>query len=105
VQTKPAPRAGKENGGKGKGLGEYQMFVKENMRKVKVENPGSPQKEIMGLVGKKYQEYKASKLNEKSSLVESIDIVEEAESRERTPGEDRVEFVARRLDFLDLTRE
>jgi predicted SprT family Zn-dependent metalloprotease len=102
VQTKPVPRAGKENGGKEKGLGEYQMFVKENMSRIRQENPGSPQKEIMGLVGKKYQEYKASKLNEKMSTVEAVEEV--VASRERTPEEDGADFVARKLDFLDLTR-
>jgi hypothetical protein len=96
---------GKENGGKEKGLGEYQIFVKENMSRVKQENPGSPQKEIMSLVGKKYQEYKASKLNGAMTAVEMVDIVAYVESRQITPEQERVAFVSRKLDFLDLTRE
>lgn len=105
VQTKPVPRHGKDNGGKEKGLGEYQMFVKENMCRVREENPGSPQKEIMSLVGKKYQEYKASKVNGSMTSVEMVDIEEEVRSREITPEQERAAFVSRKLDFLDLTRE
>ncbi|KAH8791635.1 SprT-like family-domain-containing protein [Hyaloscypha finlandica] len=104
-QTKPVPRVGKENGGKEKGLGEYQMFVKENMSRVKQENPGSPQKDIMSLVGKKYQEYKASKLNEAMTAVEMVDIMAYVESRQITPEQERADFVSRKLNFLDLTRE
>jgi predicted SprT family Zn-dependent metalloprotease len=95
VQTKPVPR------GKGAGVGEYQVFVKENMRIVKEENPGSPQKDIMGLVGKKYQEYKASKLKEKS--VESVSVDEVVGSKEATPEGDELGLVVRKLYFLDLT--
>ncbi|KAK3319797.1 SprT-like family-domain-containing protein [Cercophora scortea] len=47
-QTKPVPRA---NGGK---RSEYQDFMKEQMRVVKEENPGSPQKEIMKLVASRW---------------------------------------------------
>lgn len=90
VQTKPAPRAGD---GKEKVVSGYQQFVKENMKLVREENPGSPQKEIMGLVGKKYQEYKARKLREGSEEVLG--------SKEGTP--DEVGDVVRKLDFLDLT--
>ena len=93
VQTKPVPR--KEGGGGG--LTSYQAFVKENMKIVREENPGSPQKEIMGLVGKKYQEFKASKLKE--SDVRSVDVVD---SKEGTPDDD-LGTVVRKLDFLDLT--
>jgi predicted SprT family Zn-dependent metalloprotease len=105
VQIKPVPRVGKENGGKEKSLGEYQMFVKANMTRVREENPGSPQKEIMSLVGKKYHEYKASKLNGSMTTVEMINTVEGLESRQLTPEQDRAAFISRKLDFLDLTRE
>ncbi|TAQ85821.1 hypothetical protein B7494_g5834 [Chlorociboria aeruginascens] len=98
IQTKPAPRNG---GGK---MNEYQAFVKENMKKVMKENPGSPQKEIMGLVGKRYQNYKASKdLNSQS--MESVD-TEEGESTTvegEYLGQGVIEPVARKLEFLDLT--
>lgn len=87
VQIKPVPR-GK---GAGKGENEYQLFVKENMKKIREEYPGSPQKDIMGLVGKRYQEYKATKA---AKAGENLD------SKEGTP---ELEVVSRKLDFLDLT--
>ena len=61
-QTKPAPRgkaagtgagAGegqKAGGGTKKAPSEYQLFMKEEMKRVREENPGSPQKDIMKLV-------------------------------------------------------
>jgi predicted SprT family Zn-dependent metalloprotease len=96
AQTRPVPR-----GGDGKGVpNEYQTFVKENMKLVREENPGSPQKEIMGLVGKRYQEYKASKLRE-GSMESGSGMVY---SKEGTPAdEDEVGDVVRKLDILDLT--
>jgi len=33
--------------------------MKENFSRIKAENPGKPQKELMGLVGKEYREAKA----------------------------------------------
>ncbi|KAF7876628.1 hypothetical protein EAF04_001713 [Stromatinia cepivora] len=90
VQIKPVPRGkatGKEN--------EYQVFVRENMKRIREENPGSPQKDIMGLVGKRYQEYKASKAAKAG--------VEMAHSKESALDDEEVEVVSRRLDFLDLT--
>lgn len=102
VQTKPVPRAGN---GTAK-VGEYQLFVKENMKKVRNENPGSPQKEIMGLVGKRYQEFKASKLGREKCLEKvSVDEIGVGGSREDTPEDEdeKLGFVARKLDFLDLT--
>jgi len=95
VQTRPVPR----NGGT---VSEYQMFLKENMKIVKKENPKSPQKDILGLVGKKYQEFKANKAAGKSE--ESVEITEvDVVSKESTPEEDSINFVSRKLDFLDLT--
>ncbi|KAL2072327.1 hypothetical protein VTL71DRAFT_11670 [Oculimacula yallundae] len=99
VQTKPKPRV--DAGGTTK-VGEYQMFVKENMKRVREENPGSPQKDIMGLVGKEYQLFKASKAVGGTKPMESVSIDEVAESKERTP-DDEVGAVMRKLDFLDLT--
>ncbi|KUJ14725.1 uncharacterized protein LY89DRAFT_649201 [Mollisia scopiformis] len=89
-QTKPPP---KKTGEGEKKVGEYQMFVKENMKRVREENPGSPQKEIMGLVGKRYQEYKASKLGGGTVSVDEVEVEVEEE----------VGDVVRKLDFLDLT--
>lgn len=86
VQTKPTPKAGDEEGGE-KVLGGYQLFVKENMAAVRKENPKSPQKELMGLIGKRYQELKAA--GKAGGAAEK--------------QRDEVEDVVRKLDFLDLT--
>lgn len=93
VQVKPAPRVTKD-GEEGKKVNEYQVFVKENMKKIREENPGSPQKEIMGLVGKRYQEFKASKL---AGMV-VVDEILKNEGEEEAVG-----VMSRKLDFLDLT--
>ena len=47
-QTKPVPRNG---GGK---VSKYQTFVKEQMKVVREENPGSPQKDVMRLIADKW---------------------------------------------------
>jgi predicted SprT family Zn-dependent metalloprotease len=86
VQTRPVPR--------GEGMGEYQAFVKEHMARVRSENPGSPQKEIMGLVGKRYQEYKATRLKE--STVRSV-------GGEVEVAADPVDVLVKKIGFLDLT--
>lgn len=100
VQTKPAPRASKSAAAAAPN--EYQMFVKQHMKIIKEDNPGSPQKEIMGLVGKKYQEFKASKLgNAKTKTVESVSVTELVGSREGSV--DEIDAIARRLNFIDLT--
>ncbi|KAM5341651.1 hypothetical protein ACJ41O_014682 [Fusarium nematophilum] len=54
-QTKPTPR-GTSAGARGasKGPSRYQTFVKEQMAVVKGENPGSPQKTVMKLIGEKW---------------------------------------------------
>ena len=37
----------------------YALFIKENINKVREENPGKSQKEIFSLCAKRYQEQKA----------------------------------------------
>lgn len=100
VQTKPVPRTGNV----AVGPNEYQLFVKEHMKTIRQQNPGSPQKEIMGLVGKKYREYKALKGGEVKNL-ESVSVRELERSREGSVDEveDAVDAVARKLNFIDLT--
>lgn len=97
VQVKPVPKIQVGEGGGEKKVNEYQVFVKENMRRIREENPGSPQKEIMGLVGKRYQEFKASRLKE--MVVVSEDVIDAAIEVD----DDDVGAVSRKLDFLDLT--
>ncbi|KAL6852858.1 hypothetical protein ACO1O0_007406 [Amphichorda felina] len=53
-QTKPAPRGGGKPS-------EYQVFVREQMRVVKEENPGRPQKDIMRMVAAKWAEKSSKK--------------------------------------------
>ncbi|KAF7943215.1 hypothetical protein EAE96_011150 [Botrytis aclada] len=86
AQIKPVPRGAAKNGKEN----EYQIFVKENMKRIRDDNLGSPQKDILGLVAKKYQEQKASR-------------AAQAGEKESTPDDGGVEVVARKLDFLDLT--
>ncbi|TQS39100.1 hypothetical protein Golomagni_00380 [Golovinomyces magnicellulatus] len=61
VQIKPAPRLSTKSC-------EYQSFVRENMKNIRQENPGSPQKEIMSLVGKRYQEHKALQMKKENKI-------------------------------------
>ncbi|ESZ96770.1 hypothetical protein SBOR_2840 [Sclerotinia borealis F-4128] len=91
IQIKPVPR-GKAAG---KGENEYQVFVKENMKRIREENPESPQKDIMGLMGKRYQEVKASKAAKAAG--------EKGDSEESKPDDGDVEIISRTLNFLDLT--
>lgn len=97
MQVKPVPKIQAGEGGGEKKVNEYQVFVKENMRRVREENPGSPQKEIMGLVGKRYQEFKASRLKE------SVVVTEEVVGEVVEVDDDDVGAVSRKLEFLDLT--
>ncbi|KFY61598.1 hypothetical protein V497_02868 [Pseudogymnoascus sp. VKM F-4516 (FW-969)] len=98
VQTRPVPRAG-AGAGVEKVMGEYQAYVKDNIGRVRRENVGSPQKDIMALVGRGYRELKAARLKElgKSSLsVESRVDGKELEV-------DSVDSIMKKIDFLDLT--
>lgn len=88
VQTKPVPRANVRTN-------DYQLFIKENMKKVKEQNPGIPQKQVMTLVGKMYQEHKASKLGTEAEKVVPG-------SRDESPNDSQVDLVMRKLNFLDL---
>ncbi|KAH8661421.1 SprT-like family-domain-containing protein [Tricladium varicosporioides] len=99
VQTKPVPRA-TTAGARGPKVSEYQLFVKENMKKIREENPGSPQKEIMGLVGKRYKELKASRLGLGGAGVGANETA--TVSKGGTPLDGDVGDVVRKLDLLDL---
>jgi predicted SprT family Zn-dependent metalloprotease len=100
AQMKPAV---KENAGNVNG---YQAFMKENMRRIKEENPGSPHKEIMSLVARRYQESKTSKMK---VVIQGHDLPQEPSTRtnpnsgDPTPDESEIDAVVRKLDFIDLT--
>lgn len=64
-QTKPTPR------GSGK-PSQYQTFVKEQMKIVKQENPGVPQKDIMKLIAAKWAN-RASAQEDASAIQDQID--------------------------------
>ncbi|KAB5526412.1 SprT-like family-domain-containing protein [Coniochaeta sp. 2T2.1] len=83
-QTRPTPRAG---GGTAKKPSEYQVFMKEQMRLMKEENPGSPQKEIMKRVADRW-----------SSL-------QKAAGGKGTTDKGVVEGLVAEVEILDLTGE
>ena len=64
MQIQPTPRNG--------ALSEYQLFVKENFSEVKRANPGSPQKEIMGLLGKAYKKERRADMGDGAVAIEGV---------------------------------
>lgn len=70
-QTRPTPRAGGQPS-------QYQIFVKEQMKVVKAENPGVKQKEVMKLVAEKWALRNKEKTEEQKEEQEQVDgVVEE----------------------------
>jgi predicted SprT family Zn-dependent metalloprotease len=71
-QTRPVPRSGAAK------PSEYQMFMKEQMRLLKQEDPNSPQKEIMKRVAERWTSLQASSkaLAEPGKVVVSVDEVD-----------------------------
>lgn len=88
IQTKPVPRATSKTA---PAPNEYQQFVKKHMKTIREENPGSPQKVIMSLVGKKYQAEKALKTNNAPPTASGGKTIDE------------VDLVIRKLNFIDLS--
>ncbi|CAN8104923.1 unnamed protein product [Discula destructiva] len=92
-QTKPVPRSnkGKES--------EYQKFMKEQMRLIKEQNPGSPQKDIMKLVASRWAQRDTQSVEGDSTVL--------SQSSAGAGGkEKRVEGVTKtmsELTFIDLT--
>ncbi|KAL8966898.1 MAG: hypothetical protein Q9197_005730 [Variospora fuerteventurae] len=94
VQMKPVPRAE----GKGKGMSEYQKFVKGRFASVKREKPELKMGEIMVVLGK---EFRKTKERSKNDLV----IVEGGSVEDGDPDDQKdtgFESVVRKLDFLTL---
>lgn len=96
VQTRPVPRG--EGGGE-KVMGEYQAYVRDNIGRVRRENVGSPQKDVMALVGRGYRELKAARLKELGKSALSIESAKEEKGLEDDP----VDSIVKKIDFLDLT--
>jgi predicted SprT family Zn-dependent metalloprotease len=102
VQTRPAPRSAAA-----RKLTSYQTFVKENMKKIKLENPGSPQKDVMRLLAKKYQEMKVpergSEELDTSTDLEAVIIDDEDVLKESSPDVPIPGSVRKKLDFINLS--
>ena len=89
--------AGTKEPEKPKRMTEYQLFVKENMARIKADNPGSPMKEVMGLVGAKYRGHKASrKLFGEGGRLKEMKL---------KSAETEVERMANGMEILDLTSD
>lgn len=91
VQVKPVPR------GEGKGMSDYQKFVKEHYAKVKKERPELSMGEIMSLLAK---EFRDSKQKQKEVVV-----IEEKELEDKgrlQSKEEGFDLVVKKLDFLNL---
>jgi predicted SprT family Zn-dependent metalloprotease len=72
AQIKPAPRKNNAGSGGGAKLSEYQIFMKDEMKIVRGENPGSPQKEVMLIVAERWAK-KNGKDKPKSKGVAGVD--------------------------------
>ncbi|KOS23376.1 HMG box-containing protein [Escovopsis weberi] len=82
-QTKPVPR-GAAAGAK---PSEYQLFMKEHMKIVKLENPGSPQKEVMKIVADRWSKRVKAKADSEATknremITQFVDLTLEAESED-----------------------
>ncbi|TID14022.1 hmg box-containing protein [Venturia nashicola] len=68
VQTKPVPRK------EGAKVSEYQVFVKENFKRVKQERVGASHGEIMEILGREYREGKGGGAGVKASGKKEFDV-------------------------------
>lgn len=91
VQVKPVPR------GKGKGISEYQRFVKERFKGVKRERPELGMGEIMAVLGKEFKDIKTKK--EMVVIVEPESVEERAGTEQQ---EGQFDSVVMKLDSLHL---
>ena len=86
-QTKPAPRE----------LSEYTLFAKNNLAKLKRENPSTPMKEVMGLVGQQWKMHKAGQTpatgkgravrDESPTVARGVDTIVISDSEEESVGD------------------
>ncbi|KAF4121607.1 SprT [Geosmithia morbida] len=65
-QIKPVPRGGGKPS-------QYQTFVKEQMKIVKQENPGRPQKDIMKIIGAKWANRTSEPVEDPSTIQDQVD--------------------------------
>ncbi|ROV90755.1 hypothetical protein VMCG_09417 [Cytospora schulzeri] len=104
-QTRPVPRA-RPAGGES----EYQRFMKEQMKVIRLENPGCPQRDIMKLVAGRWSQKEREKGEEKGDYSGDrslgSDITSLSSSRILGGGKEKVEGVTksvRRLTLENLT--
>ncbi|KAA6408960.1 MAG: hypothetical protein FRX48_07304 [Lasallia pustulata] len=91
VQVLPVPR------GKPLQMSEYQMYVREHYGRVRSENVGAGQGEIMRLVGRGFKEMKAKAEVRGQEVGDELERVEVEDDEKGGSGD-----VARKLDFLSL---
>ncbi|KAL8760325.1 MAG: hypothetical protein Q9199_000107 [Rusavskia elegans] len=89
VQVKPTPR------GEGKGISDYQQFVKRNFARVKRERPEMSMGEVMAALGKEFRGAKEKAMGE---------VVVQVDEGLKVGGDEDtgLESVVRKLDFLAL---
>ncbi|KAL8709988.1 MAG: hypothetical protein Q9225_007366, partial [Loekoesia sp. 1 TL-2023] len=93
VQVKPVPRR------EGKGMSEYQRYVKERFAGLKKERPEMSMGEVMAVLGREFREMKATRKEE------NIVLEKEAEDGGLDLKDAGFDFVVRKLDFLNLGSE
>jgi hypothetical protein len=92
TQTKPVPKV---MGGKENKVNPFGMFVKEHFASVKRDNPGSPHKDIMGILSKLYKENKEKGAGMSGSGHKDIETI-------LVESDEEVENVATTFDSLEL---
>lgn len=94
-QVKPAPRAKVANNSGASGQSEYQLFVKDQMKLVKRENPDVPQREILKIIAEKWAiEKKKKQKNTNSHTTEDMVI-------RKQPDDTQAHFTTKLM--VDLT--
>lgn len=99
-QTKPVPRA------RPGGESEYQRFMKEQMKAIKQENPGCPQKDIMKVVASRWSQREKEKGKDSRDGTPTSSSSCSSSQASAGKGKDAVEGVSKGLNHLtvvDLT--
>lgn len=97
LQIKPVPR------GEGKGISEYQQFVKEHFARVKKEKPQMSMGEVMGVLGREFREKKEKQKLVTLVIEEEVDTEKALEEEGKSVVDDAgLDFVAKKMDTLQL---
>ncbi|KAL8774994.1 MAG: hypothetical protein Q9209_000473 [Squamulea sp. 1 TL-2023] len=97
VQVKPTPR------GEGKGVSEYQKFVKGNFARVKRERPEISMGEVMTALGREFREAKQKEKRKDEAVV----LTDDGPKTDENCGDEEfgLDSVVRKLDVLGLGME